>query len=187
VSPDVPVSLPAEDPILILPGRGDSDADHWQSRWQAQLANAHRVQQHEWQRPERADWQARLEGAVARFGPRCVLVAHSLGCLLTVHWAAVTQLTARGALLVGVPNPDRPSFPQEITGFSPLPMRPLPFPSILVASDDDPYGTLEFSRQCAAAWGSRLVELGAAGHINSASGYGAWPEGLRLLGQLTGR
>jgi uncharacterized protein len=170
----------------MLPGRGDSDADHWQSRWQAQLANAHRVQQSEWQRPSRQDWQPRLEAAVAAHGPHCVLVAHSLGCLLSVHWATETRLTARGALLVGVPNPDRPSFPPEISGFSPLPMRALPFPSILVASSDDPYGSLQFARECAVAWGSRFVGVGAAGHINSASGYGPWPEGLQLLAQLTG-
>jgi uncharacterized protein len=122
---------------------------------------------------------------VAGCGPRCVLVAHSLGCLLTVHWAAETRLAARAALLVGVPNPDRPSFPPEISGFSPLPMRPLPFPSIVVASSDDPYGAPEFASACAAAWGSRFVGIGPAGHINAASGYGEWPEGLRLLAQLT--
>ena len=115
-----------------------------------------------------------------------MLVAHSLGCLLAVHWAGQTRLSARAALLVGVPNPDRPSFPPEISGFSPLPVRPLPFPSILVASSDDPYGSVDFAATCAAAWGSRFVNIGAAGHINSASGYGEWPEGLRLLAQLTG-
>jgi hypothetical protein len=178
--------LPAShDPILILPGRGDSDAAHWQSRWQATLPNVQRVHQAEWEHPTRSDWQARLEAAVASFGPHCLLVAHSLGCLLAVHWAAETRLTARGALLVGVPNPDRPAFPAGISGFAPLPMRPLPFPSILVASSDDPYGSLEFTHACAVAWGSRFVPVGAAGHINTASGYGEWPEGLRLLKQLT--
>lgn len=176
----------ADDPVLVLPGLGDSDAAHWQSRWQATHANFHRVQQASWERPVRADWQGRLEAAVAQFGPRSVLVAHSLGCLLTVHWAAATRLRVRGALLVGVPNPDRPDFPPAITGFSPLPLRPLPFRSILVASTADPYGSFEFARGCAATWGSRLVSVGAAGHINSASGFGEWPQGLELLAQLTG-
>jgi hypothetical protein len=169
----------------VLPGRGDSDAEHWQSRWQARYANFHRVAQAQWDRPVRADWQQRLESAVEHHGPHCLLVAHSLGCLLAVHWAASTQRRARGALLVGVPNPDRPSFPAGISGFSPLPLRPLPFPSILVASSDDPYGNVDFSQACASAWGSRLVSLGPAGHINSASGYGEWPEGLALLEELS--
>jgi len=177
-------SPPALDPVLVLPGRGDSDAGHWQSLWQAAHANFHRVGQEHWDRPVRSPWQERLELAVAQFGERSVFAAHSLGCLLAVHWAAATRLAARGALLVGVPNPERPSFPPEISGFSPLPMRPLPFPSIVVASSDDPYGSVEFARDCARAWGSRLVAIGAAGHINTASGYGAWPEGLALLEEL---
>lgn len=139
----------------------------------------------DWDRPVRADWQARLESAVAQFGSRSVLVAHSLGCLLAVQWAAATRLSIRGALLVGVPNPDRPSFPAEIQGFTPLPQDPLPFPSVLVASTNDPYGDFDFAQRCAQAWGSRLVSLGAAGHINTASGYGEWPLGWALLEQLT--
>jgi hypothetical protein len=66
-------------------------------------------------------------------------------------------------------------------------MQPLPFASILVSSTDDPYGGVDFARACAAAWGSRLVSIGAAGHINSASGYGEWPEGLALLQALLDR
>jgi uncharacterized protein len=178
---------PAGDPVLVLPGRGDSDAGHWQSLWQATHTNFHRVAQDSWDRPVRSAWQGRLEEAVAHHGARSVFAAHSLGCLLAVHWAATTPLRAHGALLVGVPNPDRPAFPREISGFSPLPMQPLPFPSIIVASSDDPYGSLQFAQRCAAAWGSGLVTLGAAGHINTASGYGAWPEGLQLLAQLTAR
>ena len=102
-----------------------------------------------------------------------------------MHWAASTTRSVRGALLVGAPNPDRPSFPAGITGFSPLPMRPLPFPSILVASTDDPYASVDFADACATAWGSRRVSLGPAGHINSVSGYGEWPEGLALLEELS--
>jgi predicted alpha/beta hydrolase family esterase len=65
-----------------------------------------------------------------------------------------------------------------------VPERRLPFPSIVVASADDPYGAPAHARRCARVWGSRLVEIGAAGHINSASGHGAWPEGLELLRSL---
>ncbi len=178
-------SADPHDPVLVLPGLGNSDAGHWQSLWQAAHANFQRVAQTDWERPVRSEWQRKLEAAVASFGPRSVLAAHSLGCLLTVHWAASTHLAVRGALLVGVPNPERPNFPPQIVGFSPLPMRPLPFPSILVASTNDSYGSFDYARGCAQAWGSRLVSLGAAGHINTASGYGEWPEGWALLETLT--
>ncbi len=49
--------------VLLLPGWLDSGPTHWQSRWEA----AHpyqRVQQHDWQRPLRGDWVARLEEVV---------------------------------------------------------------------------------------------------------------------------
>lgn len=63
-------------------------------------------------------------------------------------------------------------------------MQRLPFESIIVASSNDPYGSIEFSERCASAWGGRLVNIGEAGHINSSSGLGAWPEGHALLQQL---
>jgi predicted alpha/beta hydrolase family esterase len=36
----------------------------------------------------------------------------------------------------------------------------------------------------AGRWGSRVECLGRAGHINAESGFGPWPEGLRLLAEL---
>jgi len=87
-------------------------------------------------------------------------------------------------LLVASPNPDGPDFPKEAVGFSPLPLKPLAFPSIVVASSNDPYGSLEFAMSAATAWGSRFVNIGPAGHINSQSGLGEWNEGMSLLQQL---
>ena len=172
-------------PVLILPGRGNSDPQHWQSRWEATHPHFHRVIQDEWERPACSAWLQRLEVAVIASGPGTVLVAHSLGCLLAVHWAARADARSLGhvkaALLVGVPDPLRPAFPPELVGFEPVPMQALPFASIVVASTTDPYGSWEHSRDCAAAWSSRLVTIGAAGHINTASGFGDWKQGFKLL------
>ena len=71
--------------------------------------------------------------------------------------------------------------------FAPIPLTRLPFPSIVVASTNDEYMTLERAQQVAQAWGSRLVNVGALGHINSASGLGLWPQGHALLQELVGR
>jgi hypothetical protein len=171
-------------PVLILPGRGNSDPQHWQSRWEAAQPNFRRVIQDDWERPVCAAWRQRLEAAVAASDAGTVLVAHSLGCLAAAHWAAGSRGRVKAALLVGVPDPLRPTFPPELVGFAPVPMRPLPFASIVVASTDDPYGSWEHSRACASAWGSQLVTIGAAGHINTASGFGEWKEGLGLLESL---
>ena len=63
-------------------------------------------------------------------------------------------------------------------------MRPLPFPAIVIASDDDPYVSLERAREYARAWGAEFVLLERAGHINVASGHGPWAEGYELLARL---
>lgn len=175
--------------ILILPGLNGSGPAHWQTRWELRLPEARRVPARDWDRPDRAEWVAALEQAVTAATPApVVLVAHSLGCLQVVHWAAGTTNArlVRGALLVAPPDPARPDFPQVATGFRPLPVAPLPFPSVLVASRNDPYGSFAFSEGCARAWGSRLVDAGSCGHINADSGLDDWDDGLALLGQLTG-
>ena len=73
-----------------------------------------------------------------------------------------------------------------VASFAPVPLERLPFPSIVVASSDDPYVSLERAEAFARGWGSRLVTIGAAGHINTDAGYGEWPEGRRLLDELRG-
>ncbi len=169
---------------LILPGIGNSGPEHWQSRWEKSYPSFVRVQQRDWDHPVCSEWLDVLEKTVARVGPNAILVAHSLACTLVAHWAVKTNLGIKGALLVAVPNPDGPNFPKEAVGFSSLPLKPLTFPSIVVASTNDPHGSVEFARSAASAWGSRFVDIGPAGHINSKSGLGEWNEGFLLLQQL---
>jgi predicted alpha/beta hydrolase family esterase len=172
-------------PTLILPGIGNSDQAHWQTLWESANSVCVRVQQRDWNRPACDEWVNGLEKAVAEIGEGPVLVAHSLGCLCVAHWAAHTSLKIKGALLVAPPNPEKASFPSDATGFSPVPLRLFSFPSIVVASSNDLYGSLEFARSCAGKWGGRFVNIGPAGHINSASGLGEWAEGLTLYQELT--
>ena len=169
---------------LTLPGIGNSGPDHWQSRWEAANSSFVRVQHRDWDMPVCEEWLGTLEMSVARYGAGFVLIAHSLACLLVAHWAVRSPLTVKGALLVAPPNPDGPNFPKEATGFSPVPGKPLTFPSIVVASTNDPYGNIEFAKSCALAWGSRFVSAGAVGHISSNSGLGEWREGFALYQQL---
>lgn len=170
--------------VLILPGIGNSGPEHWQSLWEKANPSFVRVQQRDWDHPACVEWLDVLENSVARVGPNVVLVAHSLACVLVAHWVVRTNLRIKGALLVASPNPDGPNFPKEAVGFSPLPLKPLTFPSIVVASTNDPYGSVEFAKSTASAWGSRFVSIGPAGHINSKSGVGEWNEGFSLLQQL---
>ena len=183
--------------VLILPGFGGSGPDHWQSRWEAIHPSFRRVQQSDWNRPDLDDWLFSLDAAFASSAPDVVLVAHSLGCLLAVHWASEEMklrslarsrgdivTTIGGALLVAPPDPATLEFPRVASSFVPVPMITLPFPSIVVASSNDTYASIEYGQRCAQAWGSRFVDIGEAGHINADSGLGIWPLGLDLLAEL---
>jgi len=176
-------------PVLTVPGLWNSGPEHWQSHWERLFPSVfRRVDQREWEKPALDDWVGSLEAAVGEAGPGVVLAAHSLGCALVGHWAARrTPAGARvqGALLVAPSDVEAPSYPAGPTGFAPMPLERLPFPSVVVASEDDTYVTPERARAFAAAWGSRLVLLRGHGHLNSASRMGSWPLGLELLRELS--
>jgi len=170
--------------VLVLPGYQNSGPEHWQSLWEAKHPDYRRVLQRDWENPERDAWVEALDRAIAGIGGPVVLVGHSLGCLAIAHWAERDRGRVHGALLVAPPDVERPDFLAGARTFAPIPLRPLPFASIVVASTDDPYATLDRVRHFARAWGSELVEIGAAGHINTAAGFGPWPDGEALLERL---
>jgi predicted alpha/beta hydrolase family esterase len=166
---------------IILPGIGGSGSEHWQTIWEAQDAGLKRFSPTSWDYPELEDWIAALDTAVARSVEPPVLVAHSLACLLVAHWQARNTRAVAGALLVAVPDPAGPAFPVEAASFADPPDSRFRFPCVIVASGNDPYGSLPYARLRAEQWGSRLVEAGDHGHINGASGLGAWPAGRAVL------
>ncbi|MFL5271151.1 MAG: RBBP9/YdeN family alpha/beta hydrolase [Anaeromyxobacteraceae bacterium] len=163
-------------------GIGNSEPEHWQSRWARRLPGAVWVDERDWENPVRDAWVAALEDALRRAPGRKVLVAHSLGCLVAAEAAgALAGAGVAGAFLVAVPDVLGPSFPKSAAGFHPALELTLPVPSVVVASTDDPYGSLEHAERVARAWGSRLAAVGAKGHLNARSGLGDWPDGRRLL------
>ena len=167
--------------ILIIPGLGGSGPGHWQSRWEAKLSTARRVEQDNWLNPRLEDWTARIIAEVEAAQRPVLLVAHSLGVTAVVHAAPrLPKDVVRGAFLVAPPA-DSVLLEAAGPGFTPLPHAPLPFPSVLVASRTDPYAPYEESEEISYAWGSRLLDAGEAGHINNDSGHGPWPEGLMSL------
>ena len=170
--------LPEETTVIIVPGLGDSGPEHWQTRWGQSHPAYRRVRQQDWHQPQVDAWVEALDREIRRAPSTPILVGHSLGCITIVEWAQRCWSNIGGALLVAPADVDQRPF------FNSVPLWPLPFPSILVASDNDPYLELERARQFARHWGSRLVNLGRAGHINVESGFGPWPEGEVLLREL---
>lgn len=168
--------------FFLVPGLGSSGPDHWQTYFERSGAEFVRIEQREWDAPARADWVAGIEAALTghELGA-VVLIGHSLGCATIAHWAAYRGQAIRGALLVAPSDLEAPQYTFPATGFAPIPLHRLPFPSTVVASTDDPWVSLARAKYFAAAWGSELVNIGPAGHINAASGYGEWPAGLDLL------
>lgn len=174
-------------PVLIVPGIGNSGPEHWQTRWQQYHPAYVRVPFADWDTPDRRDWVATLDATVRELGADTVIVAHSLGTLAVAHWAAGyagRKAPVAAALLVAVPDPDGPNFPPQARHFKPLPLQALGFPSVLVASDNDPYSNPVYSAAIAQAWGSRFISIGSHGHVNAASGLGDWAQGQALLAEL---
>jgi hypothetical protein len=168
--------------ILIVPGLSGSGPDHWQTRWEAKLSTARRVVQDDWERPARAAWAERLAQAVGQASRPVVLVAHSCGCS-TVGHAVADELIAPGrvvgAFLVA-PAAERalhaiPAVPADFARHARI---KLPFRSVVIGSESDPYCTIDEAQELAGAWGAEFANAGDAGHLNVASGHGPWPEGL---------
>lgn len=171
--------------ILVVPGYTNSGPEHWQSRWQAHLSTARRVEQAEWSKPVREDWiETFVREAEAAERP-VVVVAHSLGIPTMVHAIAEVGHKIAGAFLVAPPDVADPTIrPKHLMTFGPYPRDPLPFPSVVVASRNNSFCRFDVADDIAAAWGSQFVDAGEAGHINAQSGYGPWPEGSMLFAKF---
>jgi predicted alpha/beta hydrolase family esterase len=168
--------------IVIVPGWRDSGPGHWQSLWAKALPGAVRVSQDDWISPVRTAWVASITRTIlAQPGP-VVIAAHSLGCIATTHLPAEAAQRIQGALLVAPADPERRGV---LSDFAPVPYQPLPYRSIVVASTNDPFCSVRTAGAYARSWGSEVVRLQNAGHINIESGFGEWPLGLALLQSLT--
>lgn len=170
--------------ILTIPGIGGSGPQHWQTLWEKEYGFT-RIEQREWDRPDCGEWVENINNYVQDYSPsNLILIAHSAACVAFMHWAEKYNVIIKGALLVAPADADAASFPGETTGFAPMPLIKLSFPSIVVTSSNDHFVTLERAKQFADVWSSQFINIGEAGHINVASGFGEWDRGLEFLKQL---
>ncbi|MCT7664764.1 RBBP9/YdeN family alpha/beta hydrolase [Shinella kummerowiae] len=180
---DIPIDT------LILPGLNGSPETHWQRHWARDNPESRVVEQFDWACPDRESWLQQVEQQVEMVGNDVWLVGHSLGCVLAAHFAQ-SRLASRvcGALLVAPCDLDTTETLHPcIIRFGAMPQVRLPFPSLVVGSLNDPYMPVDRLRQTARAWGSDLVDIGDAGHINIASGFGRWTAGYDFLDLLKAR
>ncbi len=177
--------------ILIVPGLRDHVAEHWQTLLAAKLPKAVCVPPLEHDKLSCAARVAALDAALANIDGPVILVAHSAGVMITVHWAQQHSRKIHGALLAApadleTPLPEGyPAFDAlALNGWHPTPRKPLPFPSIVGASRNDPLANFTRVETMAKEWGSRLVDLGDVGHLNPAAGFGEWPMAESLIDEL---
>ena len=174
--------------VLTVPGLNGSGPSHWQSLWEKSRPDTARIELGMWGNPRRNAWVTKIDQAIRGSQAPIILAAHSLGCLAVAWWAELSGQPwgwpVAGALLVAPADLDRRPLVAELADFAPAPKRPLPFPSIVVASEDDPWIAPERARGLASNWGSHFVNAGPVGHINAASGLGWWDEGQELLDRV---
>jgi uncharacterized protein len=177
--------------VLTVPGLFGSGPNHWQSIWERERRDCRRVELGMWENPHRNTWVNQLNLAIERADRPVVLAAHSLGCLAVAWWARYEQPRSAdpviGALLVAPPEVEQSPIDPRLANFAPFPEEPLPFPTIFVASRNDPFMAFQRSVRLARDWGSWLVDAGHAGHLNAESGLGDWSFGQTLLGSLMKR
>ncbi|MFC0772692.1 RBBP9/YdeN family alpha/beta hydrolase [Terrimonas alba] len=170
--------------IFTVPGLYNSGPEHWQSHWEQEFGFV-RIEQKDWETPVCNDWIQTIDSTVTQYLlQEVILIGHSLACCTIVRWAEKYQRIIKGALLVGPSDVEAPSYPPGTTGFSPMPLFRIPFPSIVIASSNDEYVTMARAKEFAMNWGSELINAGELGHINSSSGLNKWPFGKSILQKL---
>lgn len=187
-------NYPADITFLIVPGLRDHVEEHWQTYLAAQLAKVVTVPPLEHDKLSREARVQALNSTLASIEGPVVIVAHSAGCITTVHWAQqhAPQTGRIKAALLATPADVENAMPAgyptvqqlQSNGWAPIPRRPLPFKTMVAASRNDPLAQFARIEGLAADWGASLVDLGEVGHLNPAGGYGPWYGVHQLLQQL---
>jgi len=170
---------------FIVPGLGNSGPDHWQTHFEKSGENFVRINQKDWEAPASADWVNNIDEALSDYDlATVVLIGHSLGCTAIANWAKQSQKIIKGALLVAPSDLEAPKYIFPTVGFDHVPLDRFNFKTIVVASTNDEWVSIERATFFAEHWGSELINIGDAGHINAASGFGKWDEGREVLKRL---
>jgi predicted alpha/beta hydrolase family esterase len=179
--------------IVIVPGLRDHVPDHWQTHLARQLPGSVTVPRMATDKLSCANWVEQVERTLSSIAGPVILVAHSGGVMMVVHWAQQHRHLIHGALLATPADLETPlpeGYPtleaMQKGGWLPVPRKRLPFPSIVTASTNDPLAGCERVEQYARDWGSRLVNIGAVGHLNPAAGFGEWPQAHEFIRELSG-
>ena len=170
---------------FIIPGLGNSGPEHWQTYFEHSGPNFTRINQEEWDAPVCTDWLNNISKAIDGYKMSdVILIGHSLGCTTIAHWAKQSGKKIKGAMLVAPSDIENPVYTFPATGFAPIPLEKLPFPSIVASSSNDEWVSPERAAYFAQQWGSKFINIGDAGHINAIAVFGKCDRGLEILHTL---
>jgi len=172
---------------INVSGLGGSGEVHWQTFWEKAYPEIHRVQQADWDNPVCSIWVDQLQMTIEQHADDkpVILIGHSLGCATIIHAAALHKLEGvAGAFLVAMPDVERSDFPKECIGFSPMPRIALPFPSVMIASENDPYISSAALKKWADIFQTEFINVGLREHIGTAAKLEYWEEGQKLFKQF---
>lgn len=168
---------------VFVAGYQNSLDGHWQEVWHSETKNSYWVEQTNWNYPNCSDWVETLNTLIQSLQGPIVLITHSLGGSTVAEWCKKhpeSTSNVLGAFMVAVPDVLRSDFPQQISGYESPPSQKLPFPSIALASTNDPYSNFDRAEMFAQQWGSELINLGDLEHISNRN-LVDWPQGKVLL------
>jgi predicted alpha/beta hydrolase family esterase len=170
--------------VLLLPDLDSDGPAYWQRQWAASRNDASIIDVGSSHRPDRNTWITRIDHATRCAGAPILLVGHGAGALAIAWWAVLcaqeNESTVIGALLIGPSDPAVAAYGDRLGSFAPLPQTVLPFPSLVVASEDDPALPVDRAFSMARQWGSGFARFGDCGHFGADS-LGDWQQGEQLL------
>jgi hypothetical protein len=169
--------------LVTVPGLHGSEGAHWQTWLERQFPRSLRVEQTNWDAPDLDRWAQSVNDLLARQRGPFVLAAHSFGCLAAAHALQQRAQRASSADVVGVLFV-APASPRKFAFAGAFEAARISVPSILIGSETDPWMPLAGARELAQRFGSAFVNLGDAGHINTAAGFGPWPRAKYFVDTL---
>lgn len=184
--------MPSSATLVIVPGLRDHVDDHWQTLLARKLSTTRPVRVVPPLGREDLDCKKRVAAIQRTLVDLCgpvIVVAHSGGVISLAHWAQQHRYAGLvGALLAAPADLEMPlpaGYPSRLdladNGWLPIPRHPLPFPSVVAVSSNDPLARQSRVEELARDWDSQCVYVGAVGHLNPASGFGEWPQAEMLI------
>jgi predicted alpha/beta hydrolase family esterase len=173
--------------VLLLHGWGGSNSPHWQSWLAGELAKEYGcvsfLKFSDYDFPKLDLWKKELQAHLKDFQPD-IVVCHSLANILWFHLCHEGSINAVKKLFLVAP-PSLECSIDELQSFFPLkaPQNLYAQEVLLVTSTNDPYLSEEEAKTLQNSLGVEMKILQNAGHINAASGYGAWAWMLEQIKQ----